>query len=349
MRHRTAVTLIFVLTLVLTAACGGASEDDRSAAPEAPSDAGPRTFVDVRGEPIEVPGDPQRIVAIHDSNGGMQVLELGFELLGFPTRGGKFGPEITARYDLEGITDVGEVYEPNVEAIATLQPDLIVGEGYAGDGMNAFMPNGVEEQLQQIAPTVYIDVFRPVEDVMADFAELLGPRAEERYQELGGKFAESLDSYSSQLEDADGLSAVFVQHLSGGTLALWGSTAVPLTTILTELGIPQPPITEAADEPKNGGYLGSVSLERIPDMSSDIIFLEHKTPGEDDQYQDDYTGHPLWQALPAVEGEQVHLTDEMYYGTTFGVYQYVLDQIGPALVSADEGTVEASWENSLGE
>jgi ABC-type Fe3+-hydroxamate transport system substrate-binding protein len=119
--------------------------------------------------------------------------------------------------------------------------------------------------------------------------------------------------------------------------------------ILTELGVPKPPITEAADEPKNGGYLGSVSLERIPDMSSDVIFLEHKTPGEDDKYQDDYTGHPLWQALPAVDAEQVHLTDEMYYGTTFGVYQYVLEQIGPALVSADEGTVEASWENAVGE
>ncbi len=109
---------------------------------------------------------------------GARDLVVACLLLGFPTRGGKFGPEITARYELEGVTDVGEVYEPNVEAIAALQPDLIIGEGYAGDGMNAFVPTGVEEQLQQIAPTVYIDVFRPVEDVMADFAGWSSPIAD---------------------------------------------------------------------------------------------------------------------------------------------------------------------------
>ena len=37
------------------------------------------------------------------------------------------------------------------------------------------MAEGVERRLQRIAPTADIDVFRPVEEVMAGFAGLLGP------------------------------------------------------------------------------------------------------------------------------------------------------------------------------
>lgn len=40
-----------------------------------------------------VPAELERIVAIHDGNGGIQLLELGYELVGFLTRGGEFGLE----------------------------------------------------------------------------------------------------------------------------------------------------------------------------------------------------------------------------------------------------------------
>lgn len=304
---------------------------------------GTRLFTDVRGEPIEVPAEPQRIVAIHDSNGGVQVLELGGELLGFPTRGGQISPEIADRHDLAAVTLVGDTYEPDVEVIAGLEPDLIVGEGYAGDGMNAFMGEGIEDALQQIAPTVYIDVFRPVEEVMADFAELLGGDAVQRYGQLRTEYADSLDGYHDQLTGSDGLSAVCVQHKADSAIDLWGANALPVTATLTRLGVRQPPITEAADTEENGGYLGGVSLEQIPELSADVIFVER---AQGTEHSDDYSDNPLWQGLPAVQAEQVVNTDATWYGTTFGVYQDVLDIVGPALVDADPAVVTEDWETT---
>lgn len=87
-----------------------------------------------------------------------------------------------------------------------LDPDTIVGEGYNGKGMDALMAEGVERRLQRIAPTVYIDVFRPVEEVMADFAELLGPRAQRRYDELRGEYEDALAGYRDRIADREGLS-----------------------------------------------------------------------------------------------------------------------------------------------
>lgn len=334
------LTLLLATVLALSA-CGGS---DDAATPGNGDAAGTRTFVDVRGEPIEVPADPQRIVAIHDGNGGVQVLELGHELVGFPTRGGEFsvdGPE--GAFDIGDAAPVGETYEPNIEAIAALDPDLIVGEGYAGAGMDANMGEGVEERLREIAPTVYIDVFRPVDEVMADFGELLGPEAAARAEELQGEYTAALEGYQEQLANVEGLSAVFVQHKPDASVNLNGATATPATTILTTLGVPQPPITAAADEGDNGGFLSGISVERIPELSADVILSEH---AQGHEFSGDHTDSTLWLQLPAVQADQVVPADDTWYSTSFASYLHVLEQVGPALVAADPSLVQAEWETA---
>lgn len=107
-------------------ALAGCSTDGTSLGEEAPAT---RTFVDGLGRSIQVPDRPQRIVALNDGNGGAQILSLGLPLVGLTTRGGVLDPAnvgMAGSDVLVGVTPVGDYAEPDVEAIATLRPDLIV-------------------------------------------------------------------------------------------------------------------------------------------------------------------------------------------------------------------------------
>ena len=59
---------------LIVAGCGG-GDDEGSAG-------GTRTFVDISGEPIEVPDRAERIVATNDQNAGAQLLSLGAPVVG---------------------------------------------------------------------------------------------------------------------------------------------------------------------------------------------------------------------------------------------------------------------------
>jgi iron complex transport system substrate-binding protein len=290
----------------------------------------------VSGEAIEVPADPQRIVAIHDSNGGEQVLSLGVELVGFPTRGGSFDPQIARVYDLDGVVEVGEVYQPNVEAIAALRPDLIVGEGSDGAGMDQFMGDGVQERLEAIAPVVYIDTFRSVEEVMADYGELLGPEAEVEVERQAADFAESVEEVRAALGDTGGLTASVVQMKAGDQLDVYGAEDLVPSAVLTMLDVAQPPVSAEADAA--GGYL-SISLERTREIDADLILFERGDDAADGEFGADHTGNTLWRRLAAVRAGQVYEWDSSWFGTTFHRYDLVLDALGPELVAADRSVV----------
>ncbi|MEM9953676.1 MAG: ABC transporter substrate-binding protein [Chloroflexota bacterium] len=88
-----------------------------------------RSFESAIGS-VCVPDVPQRIVATHDFNAGVQVLSLGGPLVGIPSRFGELAPDITQFFDLDNIQTVGQYYEPNIETILQLEPDLIVHEGF---------------------------------------------------------------------------------------------------------------------------------------------------------------------------------------------------------------------------
>jgi len=333
--RRTAVPIAITGLLLTACAPGDTGDDQGGSVPStaASAEASTRTFVDITGESIEVPADPQRIVAIHDVNAGEQILSLGFELVGMATRDGEFDGEVAAVYELDGVEPVGDVYTPNVEAILALDPDLIVGEGYNGAGQDQFMEEGLQDQLEAIAPVVYIDTFRPVDDVMTEFAGLLGPSAEDEVARQRDEYQAAIAEVSDELGDPNGLTAAVVGMRADDVVEAYGpETQVP-SVILTQLGIEQPDIVAEAEEA--GGYL-SISLERIPELSADVILLDTGV-GE---FGGDYTGNALWQALPAVQAGQVYRWGAEWYGTTFHRFALALSEMGLALTAADRDVVE---------
>jgi iron complex transport system substrate-binding protein len=278
-----------------------------------------RPFVDVTGVAVCVPNLPERIVAIHDMNAGAQVLALGGPLVGLASRVDGFRADVTRFFDLEGIVDVGNVYEPNLERILELQPDLIVHEGF--DGQVFLIDDDVLASLRAIAPVVAIDPFRPVEDVMADYQELLGEAATLSLEEQQETFEALLMNIRNLLgEDWQSITVSFVNASADGSLQAWGTTALVPLDILTRVGVNWVAIQQEADLEENGGLIGSISMERINEFNADLTLV-------DVRFSRDILEHPLYQQLTAVRAGQVILLDEPFNGTHYPNYIAVAQRL----------------------
>lgn len=151
---------------------------------EAPA-SGTRAFTHFMGV-TEVPAAPQRIVTLTDQNALLPLLELGVKPIASAGRLRDDGTGIFRRpegFDLSGIQFVGDFTEPDLERIAALDPDLVVGYEFQDD---------MYATVSQIAPTVYIQLFeRSISEVLADFAELTGTT--DRYQAGGEPSGDASD------------------------------------------------------------------------------------------------------------------------------------------------------------
>ncbi|MGQ0680477.1 MAG: ABC transporter substrate-binding protein [Actinomycetota bacterium] len=287
-----------------------------------------RSFVDARGLSVEVPDRPQRIVALHDINAGGHLLSLGAPVVGIAHRE-EPRADLTRYFDLAAILQVGMVYEPNVEAIAALQPDLMVGEGFDAQGM--FSDNdAVQKSLDAIAPVVFIDTFRPVEVVMDDFARLLGPSVTATADQQRAELEATVGRIRALLGDRwRDVTASFVFSRTD-TFDTSGARALPPTDVLTRAGVSWVPLVEEAD--KNGGHLGEISLERIGEADADLLLVATA-------HNRDLPAKPVYQALGAVRAGRVIELDQFISGSHYRNYLFVatvlldaLTRLGPELL-----------------
>lgn len=338
--------MLLVIAMSL-AACSGDSDDEPAAestpaasSTETGGDAAVRTVTNVDGEPVEVPDRAERVVVLHDFNGGAQVLSLGAPVVGLPSRGAEVDPDLAAAFDIEGIATIGEVYEPDIEAIAALDPDLLIGEGWNGESQ---FDAGVHQQLSAIAPVVYIDTFRSVDEVMADVAEVLGDYAQEAYEEQKAELDALIAEIGESLGDdpASVTASYLSKHNTSGTLQTSGPMAAPFTEILSRIGVTWVPLVEEAGSDANGGYLGELSMERINEFDADLVIL-------DAFYDQTLLEDPLFQSLRASQAGQVISAlpeDGNFWGTYYANHircaEFLRDEI-EAIGTLDTSLVDES-------
>lgn len=106
-----------------------------------------RKVKDAYGE-VEVPDKPSKIVVL-DIGALDNLLELGIKPVGAPSILTAGDPYPAYLKGTDGVTNIGTVNEPNLEAIDALKPDLIIGNKDAHDA--------IHDQLKQIAPTVFVE------------------------------------------------------------------------------------------------------------------------------------------------------------------------------------------------
>lgn len=148
------VLCLIVLAMALAlAGCGkGNQASDGGAASPAPGDTAKQTIKvkHAMGE-TEVPAAPKRVVIL-TNEGTEALLALGIKPVGAVKSftGNPWYDHIKA--DMDGVTVVGDEHQPNMEAIISLKPDLIIG--------NKMRQEKVYAQLSAIAPTVFSETLR---------------------------------------------------------------------------------------------------------------------------------------------------------------------------------------------
>ncbi len=262
-----------------------------------------------------------------NGNGGQQLRSLGAPLVGLRTRDGG----LDARPDLigldpsvlEGIEPIGDSTS-DLEAIAALRPDLIVG--YVLPSGEANVEPAERERLEQIAPTVFPPTFAPVDEVMTAFGALLGVDAQVTEQQQA--YEERLADLSVRLPYDPADLTVSTVYLDEG-LGINGRSLSTLTYVLDALGVSWSAATDAADAAD--GQL-AVSFERVGELdTSDVIFRHAFTePGP--------SILALSDPLPAGRAGQI-IDEPNIFGQTYATYEVALDFLESNLLELNADVV----------
>ena len=252
--------------------------------------AGPHVVVHAMGE-TEVPADPQRIVVI-DSPFLDVSIALGAPPVGATEGTPGQGLPAYLGADLEGIEIIGDTNNPNLELIAAMQPDVIIGTKVRHEALYA--------QLSAIAPTVFsessgqnwTDQVRLTADVLGrpDDAAALITEFEQRAAEVGDAIG------------ADGTTATIVRFIPDQT-RLYGPATFS-GSVLSAVGFD---LGDKGYDPRVGMAL--ISAEQLEMVDSDVIFAT--------TYAAEGSSRPtfeaLWNNLPAVAaGRQFDIADDTW-------------------------------------
>lgn len=322
-----------LLMAPLTAALLAACRDD-AGTEEAQSGAATRQFKDSLGRVVEISGRPERIVALHEWSGAARVLSLGVPLTGLVTRGGAFERGIADHYDLSGVAKVGEIGQPDLEAILALRPDLIIGLASPdGKPVSGGSDGSFLAKVGAVAPTVYLDQLRPVEEFMRDMGEILGrqdavAQQEQRWEQ---RFASVKQSLSDSLAR---LSAGWAGYFQPTFYVATAAHPFPVIQIVKALGVRFPPVTVEFAARK--AAWAELSVEQVGAAQADLLFWG--------QASGDPRALPNWSSLPAVAaGQTVDLTDT-FAGNTYDVYQRAMTFLEPVLRRVRSDVVdESAW------
>jgi len=335
----TSSLLIIIFALVGCAAPPAAQPAGQAVEAETAADAATRTIEHAAGT-TEIPADPQRIVTLNDANVLAPLLELGaIDRIAGSAHAIENGEPVyrgSKDKDTSSITPVGQYGEPDLEKIAALDPDLIVGPASASAEENY-------STYAKIAPTVLVRTFGvPISQYMDKYAELVN--AQEQLDELEQRYQAAIQEVRDQVGDP---SEVVVSMITAGIYADPGTIYTQdnwnsFQQVLKEIGFARPALQLQDDEPN------TLSFERVKSQDGDLLLLlsfggDESTPAE---AAAPLTDSPLWSQLNAVQQDQAYLVprrDEFGgsdYASRIAVLGYLTGLVEELDTSGDLSHVE---------
>jgi iron complex transport system substrate-binding protein len=251
----------------------------------------------------EVPDDPERVVVL-TNEGTEALLALGVTPVGAANswNGDPWWDHIAEA--MGDAMPVGTESAVNLELVAALEPDLIIG--------NAQRHEEIYPQLSTIAPTVLSQELRG--DWKINFrlyAEALG--LEERGEEVIAGYETAVEELSAALGPALEEEVSVIRFLPG-QIRIYQLDSFS-GVLLQDVGFQRPEIQNVED------FAIFTGKESTPDMDGDRIFhFTYDTgDGEGDALAEDVLSDPLWQSLSAVEAGRVHAVSDAIWNTAGGV------------------------------
>lgn len=305
------VILLLLCSMTVLTACGsnGSKTDTSSsstnegnpATTNEPTNNEVRTIEHAMGK-TDIKGTPERVVIL-TNEGTEALLALGVKPVGAVKSwtGDPWYDHI--KDQMEGVTMVGLESQVNIEAIAALKPDLILG--------NKMRQEEVFSQLSGIAPTVFSDTLRGEwKDNFALYAKALNK------EEEGNKVIADFDQKVSELRNALGdkinTKVSIVRYMAGKTRIYYKDTFSGI--ILEQIGITRP---EAQNKDT---FADEITRERIPEMEGDILFyFSYETgDGEASKQEDEWLKDPLFQNLNVVKSGKAFKVSDTIWNTAGG-------------------------------
>jgi len=295
----------------LLAGCGSTTDSVTfTAAKMTPESSFPRTITHDKGTTV-IPARPQRVVALDNS------LVEAVVLLKGPLVGG-----ISSYRDLKGFppylgdavkdtAEVGPMESPDLEAIAALEPDLIVSATIRHDALY--------DELSKIAPTVFVKTTGPQwKQNITALGEVLGAE-----DEATGALA-AYKKRARQVGDAVNAKAgnptiSVVRFLDGPTRLMQKATFIGI--VLKDAGLARPPSQDVED------FAVEVGEEQIRQADGGYIFVTSFSGGK--AARERFERNPLWQQLSGVKTGNVRDVADEIWMTSVSVQgaQLVLDDL----------------------
>ncbi|MGC5001377.1 ABC transporter substrate-binding protein [Streptomyces sp. DT203] len=273
----------------------------------------PRTLTHAMGK-TELKSAPKRVVVL-DVGEFDNVVSLGVKPVGYAPSEGDAAIPSYLKKDVGNPKNVGTINNLNLEAIAGLKPDLILGSQLrAADKY---------DQLSKIAPTVFS--IRPGFTWKENY--LLNAAALDRT----AKAKSELDAYEKKAtklgEDIgpDKPTISMVRYLPD-RIRLYAKASF-IGTILEDAGLPRPKNQQIND------LAAEISPEKIDEADADWIFTGVYGDPKATK-RDTARSNPLWKNLKAVkEGRAKDVPDETWYlGLGVTAANLVLDDLRADLV-----------------
>ncbi|MGW3930189.1 ABC transporter substrate-binding protein [Streptomyces microflavus] len=324
LQHRSRLLAAASLTVAAAlslSACGFSSESSSASGSSSDgSSEGPRTVKTAMGD-VKVPATPQRVVVL-DTAELDSVLTLGVKPVGATHADVDSGfLNYLPKDQVAGITDVGQMMTPNLEAIAGLKPDLILtskirhGDKYA--------------ELSKIAPTVMTEnTGYPWKENFQVHAEALDKKAEAKM--VTDDYAEHVADVTKALGGKDKAAATevnVVRFVEGADIRIYGKKNY-IATILADVGLGRPAVTDQAKD----GFSYDVSPEKIDLADADAVF--HSTYGDPAKSKETQTtGGGLWKNMDAVKNGKVFAVDDQLWiqGIGYTAADKILEELKAGL------------------
>ncbi|MEJ2861809.1 ABC transporter substrate-binding protein [Actinomycetospora flava] len=311
------IVLTCVLALLGLTACGTTEPAGGGAPPSAAPAGGEVTLTDARGRQVTLPRPATRVVTL-EWNATEHVVSLGVMPVGAADTAGYANWVKAAPLD-PSVRDVGVRGEPSVDAIAALQPDLVVATDE--------LPEGAVTQMESFAPVVFVPggaVADPIGQMKRN-TELIGralgrdAEATAQIQQFDARLAEG----RTQLAGRAGQRFVFADgYVEGGQVSIRPFTDGSLIgAVTTGLGL-----TNAWTEPGDATYgLGQTDVEgltRVGDAT--FLYIVNDADGGD-PFRNELGANAVWQSLPWVRTNQVdRLPDGIWvFGGPVSMQRYV--------------------------
>lgn len=283
-------------------------------------------------EPLCIPENPQRIAFIDSTIAYGIALDLDSVTRSyyFDAFLGDF-PNLVDEAAKSKMTDVGNTWEINAEAVVVAKPDLIVSATWWPEA---------NEQIQDIAPTVIFDHDRAKNwrQSLEAVAQLTGRT--EAQAELLAQIETRLAALRDTLGEAAAETTFTVVIIEGPT-QLWLFTSKNFGAQLAqEVGLTLPETVPSPEEvlaATGSDYATSVTLEQLPMIEADHIFM---FTNWNSGMEKELFANPVWQNFAASNPERIHFLNGEYWVRDHPISAHrVLDDLFRYIAEVDPAEV----------